>query len=173
MKSNKLFIKALFFAVAVFLSPDLLFAETVYVKKNKTKITEESSPKSNVVAVLDRGVTLEIIDKKGKFYFVKLPDGNKGWVFKFKVGKVKPLKENKGGDLFAALAGERSLEADEASTGASIRGLSKISENYAKDKRIKPAHIQAVKNMENFKVTQENLDNFMKSEKLGEYSEME
>ncbi len=157
----------------IILIPQFLFAQTVYVKKQGTKITEKPSPRSKIVTVANTGDPLTTIERKGKFLHVKMPNGKKGWIFKFKVTKKKPAKEKAGGDLFAALAGERQIKADEASSGGSIRGLNKVSEKYAKEEGIKPEHIQAVKNMENFKVNSNDLDLFMQKGRLGEYSEGE
>lgn len=170
---SKLLLLVIFFLVSILLSPSLLNAQTVYIKKHKTKIMEAPSPKSKIIAVVSAGISLKIIDKKGKFFNVKLPGGKKGWVFKFKVTQKKPPKEKKGDDLFALLSDGRKISADEASTGGSIRGLNKISERYAKSKGIRPEHIQAVKNMENFKVTSKELELFMSEGRLGEYSESE
>ena len=157
----------------IILLPSLVFATTVYVKKVKTKITEAPSSRSRTVAVINPGIPLEVIDRKGKFYYVKLSSGKKGWVFKFKVTFKKPTKENQDEALFALLVGERKIKADEASTGGSIRGLNRISERDAKSRGIKPEHIQAVKNMEKFKVSPEELELFQSEGRLGEYSETE
>lgn len=159
--------------VLIFLSPASLFAKTVYAKKNKTKITEAPSPKSKTITLINPDTPLLVMNKKGKFLYVKLPNGKKGWVFKFKVMNKKPAQEKGDGDLFALLAGERTIKADEASTGGSIRGLNKVSEKYAKGEGINPEHIQAVKNMENFKVSSKKLDIFMSEGRLGEYAKIE
>ena len=165
---------ALIFSFALMiLSPSSVFAATVFVKKVKTKITEKPSPRSKIVAVVNPGIPLEVIGRKGKFYHVKISNEKKGWVFKFKVTTKKPAKESSDEDLFALLAGERKTKADEASSGGSIRGLSRISERDAKSRGIKPEHIQAVKNMENFKVSSKELESFQRIGRLGEYSETE
>ena len=157
----------------IILLPSSVFAATVYVKKNKTKITEAPSPRSKIIAVLNQGTSLQTIGRKGKFYQVKLRNGKKGWVFKFKVTTKKPAREGGDDDMFALLVGKRKIRANEGSTGGSIRGLSKISERDAKSRGIRPEHIQAVKNMENFKVTSKELESFQRNGRLGEYSEAE
>ncbi len=171
LKNIKLVFPVAFFFASIFLSPFLLHAQTVYVKKHKTKITEAPSSKSKIIAVINTGIALKIIDKKGKFIYVKLPDGKKGWVFKFKVTNKKPVMEKKGDDMFALLGGEREITANEGATGGSIRGLNKISERYAKNEGIKQEHVQAVKNMENFRVPPKELELFMTEGRLGEYTE--
>jgi hypothetical protein len=56
-------------------------------------------------------------------------------------------------------------------SGSSIRGLSPISEDYAKRKGITRADISAVKHMENLKVSEKELDKFLAEGKLREYGE--
>lgn len=163
----------IFSATLIILLPSIVFATTVYVKKIKTKITETPSPRSKIIAVVNPGIPLEIIDKKRKYYYVKLPNNKKGWVFKFKVTTKKPTRKGGDEELFALLLGERKIKADEASAGGSIRGLSRISERDATSRGIKPEHIQAVKNMENFKIDLKELESFQQEGRLGEYSESE
>tara|TARA_B100000315_G_scaffold231761_1_gene243361 strand:- start:17998 stop:18531 length:534 start_codon:yes stop_codon:yes gene_type:complete len=169
----KLHTCVILFISLIILLPALVFATTVYVKKIKTKITEAPSPRSKIIAVINPDIPLEIISKKGNFYHVKLPNNKKGWVFKFKVTTKKSTRKDGDEELFALLVGERKIKADEASTGGSIRGLNRISERDAKRRGIKPEHIQAVKNMENFKIGLKELELFQQEGRLGEYSEAE
>lgn len=168
-----LYASLIFSLTLIILLPSSVFAATVYVKKIKTKITEAPSPRSKIIAVVNPGTSLRIIGRKGKFYHVKLPNGKKGWVFKFKVTSKKPKRAGGDGDMFALLVGKRKIRANESSTGGSIRGLSKISVRDAKSRGIRPEHIQAVKDMENFKVTSKELESFQQNGRLGEYSEAE
>jgi hypothetical protein len=62
------------------------------------------------------------------------------------------------------------MAAKESASGSSIRGLSPISEQHAKSKGISQESIDAVKQMEAFKVSAKELDEFMKTGKLGEYA---
>ena len=166
-------VSLIFSVTLIILLPSLVFAATVYVKKIKTKITEAPSPRSKIIAVINPGVPLEIISRKGKFYYVKLPNNKKGWIFKFKVKTKKSTGKDGDDELFALLVGERKTKADEASTGGSIRGLSRISERDAKSRGIKSEHIQSVKNMENLQISLEELESFQQEGRLGEYSETE
>lgn len=143
------------------------FAETLYVKKSGTKLQAEASAKSGVVARLNRGTAVNVLKKAGRFYEVSA-GGKKGWVFKFKLTAKAP---SSGGGLFDSLGGDNTMAANEASSGSSIRGLSPVSEEHAKKKGISEADIQAVKDMENFRVSPQDVDQFLASRKLGEYGE--
>jgi hypothetical protein len=59
---------------------------------------------------------------------------------------------------------------EEASTSASIRGLSKISEDHARRQKTRPEHIRAVSEMEKFTIPPDEIDEFLREGKLGEYA---
>lgn len=58
-----------------------------------------------------------------------------------------------------------------SASGSSIRGLNPISEKHAWKKGATRESIQAVKDMEKFKIRPEELDRFLEEGKLGEYSQ--
>lgn len=147
------------------------FAETLYVKKDGTKITAEPSGLSKVVATANAGDRLEGLERKGRFYHVRLKGGKEGWVFAFRVVPASKRKSEKkdSGNLFAALGIDRSIEENEAASQASIRGLNKVSEDHAKSQGTSKEYIDAVKRMEQYLVTPRELDTFLKEGKLGEY----
>lgn len=146
--------------------PLSVWAETLFVKKAGTKVHKEASARSEVVEVLAAGKEIESSGTKGKFHQITTPSGKSGFVFKFKLGKSAP--EN-GGDL-ASLKGEK-MAVRESSSSSSIRGLSAVSEKHAEKKGISKADIQAVKEMENYSVSANEVDRFLSSRKLGEYQE--
>ncbi len=146
--------------------PISVMAETLFVKKEGTKVHKEASARSEVVEVLAAGKEIESSGTMGKFHQVTTPSGKNGFVFKFKLGKSAP--EN-GGDL-ASLKGEK-MAVRESSSSSSIRGLSAVSEEHAEKKGISKADIQAVKDMENYSVSANEVDRFLSSRKLGEYQE--
>ena len=145
-----------------------VFAETLYVKKSQTKLQAEGSAKSKVLKVLGKGTAVDVLDKSGKFYKVSA-GGSEGFVFRFKLTSKKPAKA--GGGLLDILGGDQKISARESSSSSSIRGLSPISEEHAKKKGISEKDIQAVKQMETFKVSAEEIEQFLAQRKLGEFSE--
>ena len=143
------------------------FAETLYVKKSGTKLRASDSSKSETLNKLDKGTPVNVLKKAGKFYQVAAPGNKKGWIFKFKLTAKAP-EASQGGSLLDALGGQK-MAAKESASGSSIRGLSPISEKHAKSKGIPEESIQAVKQMETFKVGQDEVDAFLEQGKLGEY----
>ena len=156
--------------IAIFLLPQLAFAETWYVKKSRTKLQAEASARSKVLGKLSKGTPVEITKKSGKFFKVST-EGKSGWVFRFKLTKKAPASGQGGGDVLGALGGNQRMATRESSSGSSIRGLSPISEQHALKKGATRDSVQAVKDMENFKVQPEEIDQFLEQGKLGEYSQ--
>lgn len=146
----------------------LSFAETMYIKSSKTKLRSSDNVKASVLGLLEKGTPVTIIVKSKRFFKVGLQDGKKGWVFKFKLSKKAPAGGNSGGGFADVLAGSQ-INANESTSASSIRGLSPVSENYAKNKGISTKNIQAVDNMEAFKIDSVELDKFLQEGQLGEY----
>jgi uncharacterized protein YgiM (DUF1202 family) len=147
------------------------YAETLYVKKSGTKLQAADSAKSDVLAKLGQGTPVTVIKKLKRFYQVSEPGGKKGWVFKFKLTSKAPKASGGGGDLLGALGGKQKIAARESSSGSSIRGLTPVSENHAKKKGISAVDIQAVRQMETYRISAEEMDKFLKEGRLGEYGQ--
>jgi len=145
------------------------FAETLYVKKSGTALNAEPSGKSATVALLDKGTAVESINTSGNFIEVK-SGSLKGWIFKFKLTNQTPKNGDGSGDFLTGLLGKQEVSAQEASSSSSIRGLSPISEKYARDTGVSESDILAVKEMEGVKATPTEVAQFLKERKLGEYS---
>ncbi len=152
------------------LLPCLATAETWYVKKSATKLQAEASARSKVLGTLKQGTPVEVKSKSGKFFEVTTA-GSKGWVFRFKLSKKAPENSQDDGDVLGALGGNQRMAARESASGSSIRGLSPVSEQHARKKGATSESIQAVKDMEDFKIRPEELDRFLEKGKLGEYSQ--
>lgn len=162
-------------ALAAFLTASLVlpagvFAETLYVKKSGTKLQAEASAKSRVVRELAQGTAVEVKEKSGKFYKVKA-DGAEGFVFKFLLTGKQPQTKDAGGGLLDILGGDSKIAAKESTSASSIRGLSPMSEEHAQKKGISKQDIEAVKQMEEFKVSAGEVDQFLAQRKLGPYGE--
>lgn len=164
-----IFLSCLFaFAFISFVLPGEGHSKTMYVKKSGTKLRSADSTKSKVLGKLGKGTALDVTEKSGKFLKVSTPDGQSGWIFKFKLTAKKPAGSGGGGDFLGALGGQQ-IAARESSSGSSIRGLSPMSEKHAKNKGISQSNIDDVKKMEQFKVSDQELQNFLSQGKLGEY----
>ena len=145
------------------------FAETMYAKKDRVKVTAEKSPTSKVVVILSRGDRVEVVKKSGRQYQVNLSGGKIGWVFKFKLTGSKPSGKSRGGSGLSGLIGKRTITARESRAGGSIRGLKETTESYAQGKHIDLAHRRSVDRMEQFVISEEELARFQREGGVGEY----
>ena len=147
----------------------MAFAETMYAKKSRVKVTAEKSPTSKVIATLNLGDQVEVIKKSGRQYQVKLSSGGTGWVFKFKLSAKKPAGK-KGGSSLSGLTGKNIVVAKEARAGGSIRGLKETTETYAESKKINPAYRRSVDKMEQVVIPDQELARFQQEGGIGEYA---
>ncbi|MFQ5673974.1 MAG: SH3 domain-containing protein [Nitrospinales bacterium] len=151
-------------------SPPHLAAETLYVKTNGTKLRAEDSARSKVVTRLRIGTPVRVLKKTRRFYQVSLSGGRQGWIFKFKLTPKAPGAK-KGGNRFAeVLGGRQKFSARESASGSSIRGLGPATRTYARNKGISPQSVQAVENMENYRVDLDDVDLFLQEGQLGAYA---
>ncbi len=143
-------------------------AETMYVKSAKTKMTAEPSARSKSLGYLSAGQAVKVIAKEGRFIKVSV-GGKKGYIFKFKLTSKAPSGGGGGGGL-DLLSGNQKMAAAESSSGSSIRGLSPISENYARGHGISAADISAVKKMESLSFSSSQIDAFQEQGGIGPYA---
>jgi len=165
---NKFWIAALIL-VGIGLLPGSGWAETWYVKSSRTKMTAKASARSKKVATLSAGTAVKILKKEKRFYKISAK-GKRGWVFKFKLTKKKPRNAKKD-DGLGSLFGNQRMAASESSSGSSIRGLSPISEKQAKSRGVTQDNIDSIKQMEEFSISEEELDQFLAEGRLREYAE--
>lgn len=166
-KASSKFILCLFLLMGLAF-PGSLLAETLYAKASRTKLQKAASARSSVIGLMRKGTAVQVI-KKGKRYYMVSVSGKKGWVFKFKLTSKRPSSSS-GSGLGGLIGGSRVADSG-SSSGSSIRGLSPISEDYAKRKGISANDIAAVKHMERLTVGEKELDKFLAEGKLREFGE--
>ncbi len=76
----------------------------------------------------------------------------------------QPVK--KDNSLDALLGTSPTMTAQESSSGSSIRGLSPVSENYGKDHKISQDILDSVRRMEDFEISDDEIERFRKAGKL-------
>lgn len=169
--------------LAVFFSVECAAAKTYYVKKNGTKLKQKEKPTSPLVANLEKGTSVEFIGKKKRYYHVKLNNGDKGWVYKFKLSD-KPIKKSGLG----ALKIGRGLKAKEARSAGSIRSLDEDIKNvsvqkkpgavlkglvisFAEEQGLTAAAIDATKQLQQgILISEEMLEQFQQEGSIGSYA---
>ena len=163
-----------------FLTASLVFActlalavSTFWVTSQAAKLKADSKASSDTIATLSVGDKVTLISEKGSWYKIRTSDGQEGWIYRGRLSDSAPQEEvqkGEGTQLFAALTGSK-IQADEADTARSIRGLSKESDQYAKNKGTAAKYQEALDRILAINVTEEELLAFLKAGGIGEYAE--
>ncbi len=153
--------------VSGWLLPMTSWAVTLYAKQEKVKVTAKPSPNSTVITTLSLGDPVTVLAEKDRLLKIKTEKKKVGWVFKFRLTAKKPSVRKRS--RFSGLRGRRTIAAREARTGGSIRGLRESTEQYAKQKHLKPEYQQAVDKMERLVIPPDELRQFKKDGRLGEF----
>jgi len=149
-------------------------------------MTVDPSARSRALGYLGAGQAVEVIGEADR-HFKVVVDGTEGYVYKFKLTQTPPAggavssrsggsssggsssggSSGGGGGGLDTLLGSPKMAASESSSASSIRGLSPISEQYGKGQGISQANINAVVQMENFKVSPNEVNRFQQEGGLG------
>ena len=148
---------------------DPAFGETVYVAAKSAQLRSGKTSLDPVVASLKLGETLEVVKRDDRWLQVQTSKGVTGWIYSNNVSASKPA----GGDSQLAALGRsfRQTDASGVTASAGARGLDKASEGYANRSGITRQHRDAVDRMTTDKISDEELQEFLKSGRLGEYAE--
>jgi uncharacterized protein YgiM (DUF1202 family) len=145
------------------------WAETVFVQAKTAQLRAGKTSLDPVVANVKYGEALQVRKSEGKWMEVETSSGTTGWIFANKTTKVKP---SGGGDDDFAKAGRgfRGKEASDTTASAGARGLDKASEEYAKRSGISKRDRDTVDRMTAYKLTDQEVEDFLKKGELGEYA---
>ena len=145
------------------------WAETVYVTAKTAQLRAGKTSLDAVVSTLRFGDALEVLSRKDNWVEVLTSTGQKGWIYYNKVAADKPA----GGDSGLAALGRNIRRGDSSGVTASAgaRGLDKASESYANRTGITQRDRDAVDRMTAYKLSDEELQEFLKNGRLGEYGE--
>ena len=141
-------------------------AQKMYARM-QTEVRESRSFGAKVVARLQQGDPVRVLEKSGRHYRVSA-DGREGWIYYNKLTADRPE------DISALLGSGPSTEGmdlSETEAGGAIRGLSPAAEQYALAEQIPQWAVQAVERMQKRKPTPDQLDSFARQGGLGEYME--
>ena len=148
---------------------DAAFGETVYVAAKSAQLRSGKTSLDPVVASLKLGETLEVVKRDDRWLQVQTTKGVTGWIYFNNVSASKPA----GGDNELAALGRsfRRTDASGVTASAGARGLDKASEGYANKSGITQQHRDAVDRMTTYKISDQDIQEFLKSGRLGEYAE--
>ncbi len=175
MKRKLLFTSSLFFLLFFLLSVSYA-ATTLYVTSENAELKTESSSSSATIVELRRGSSLTLVTKEGRWYKVTTPLSETGWIYRGKVSEEEPeieeTDDNEGGlgGLLGGLSGS-DINADAADSSRSIRGLSPEAKEYAQAEGTPQQTQDALDSVIARKVDEQEIDQFLKQGKIGEYAE--
>ncbi len=159
------FVRAVLAAGFVLVGAVALAQQTVYVKTPDAKIRSGPDATSSVVSTPGKGTALTVLETSGTRYKVQAPDGSQGYISRLLVSETKPAS---GGGALSGL-GHSDVQANEAQTVASIRGLSPAAKTMATQKGLPEQCVKWAEKMEtdSAKVSASDVDTFLKAEKVG------
>jgi Bacterial SH3 domain len=148
---------------------DPAFGETVYVAAKSAQLRSGKTSLDPIVASLKLGETLEVVKRDDRWLQVLTTKGVTGWIYS---ANVSPSKPTAGDNELAALGQSvRRTDASAVTASAGSRGLDKASEDYAKRSGITQQQRDAVDRMTTYKISDEEIQAFLKFGRLGEYAD--
>jgi uncharacterized protein YgiM (DUF1202 family) len=146
-------------------------AESLWVTSEGAKLKMDCSASSSTVSELPVGIEVTVLQSVKSWYQVQTASGQEGWIYRGKVSNAPPEKETQDtGNLFGEMQAS-SISVDEAQTSRSIRGLSKETEQYAKERGTPEAYQKALDDVLAMRVTTQELEVFLRNGKIGEYAQ--
>jgi uncharacterized protein YgiM (DUF1202 family) len=159
----------LVFIVTAVVMTGTAFCETLYIAAKSAQLRSGKTSLDPVVATLKLGETVEVVKREDRWLQVKTANGITGWIYDNKVSASKPAS---GDSELAALGRSmRGTDASAVTASAGARGLDKASGAYANRSGITQQQRAAVDRMTAYKISDEEVQEFLKSGKLGEYAE--
>ena len=153
--------KILLFLVCILFIPAVVLAYDLYVQSVKAPVYAMPDMASGVLATYQKGTKLTGIESKGNWHMVKVDDGT-GWVYRFLVSEQPPLDTEETDALlnqYSDFSTNARRRPSSYTTAAAARGLREkdrhFAEKYALD-------YEALKKVESFKITDQELASFIK-----------
>ena len=163
-----------FLVLAIPGNPAVGAQKKVWVSTTSAQLKAEKTVSSATIARLPIGTELKVHALKNRWYQVSAPDGKNGWIYRGKVSSEPPKKEGGGqnplGTLIGGLTGSN-IRADASDTSRSMRGLSPEAEAYANRTGTPEQYKKALDTVLSTKTGAEEIEQFLKAGKIGEYAE--
>ena len=172
MPKYKLLTNLLLTLLILLLAFPVFARQSLWVTSLEARVYAEKSAFSPTVATLSRGTQVIAVQAADRWYEVRLPSGQSGWIYQGKVSSAPPEKEtaSSGGDLFSSMGGS-SIQAQKADTSRSIRGLSPETEAYANRQGTPQAQREALDRLLSYSVTYREVENFLMQGRVGKYAQ--
>jgi hypothetical protein len=148
------------------LCPNLGWAESLFVQSQKTALLSEAKMGSPEVGPVVRGDELVVVETSGNWYQVKKGTVT-GWISKLFVSKNKPVGAATLAQEVTASEAKSSRRRESAySVSASTRGLMPMQRSRS-DRQSFQADHEALEWIQNRKVSDEEIADFIKNAEMG------
>ena len=143
---------------------------TMWVASENAKLKSQPKASSKTLSTLAVGTKVSVMESEKRWYRIQTTSGKKGWMYRGKLSDAPPAEETEESEnLFTSMQAS-SISADEAQTSRSIRGLSKETEQYAKQRKTPKVYKKALDQVLAIRITDKEVDLFLKKGKIGEYA---
>ncbi len=148
----------------------------VWVSSARAKLKADKAASSRTLTKLPVGTKLSVLALENRWYFVKTSRGKKGWIYRGRVSQKPPAASSKSGEkdslggLLAGVTGS-SIQADEADTDRSIRGLSPEAREYARRTGKSEQYQKAVDQVLTMQIKDAEIEQFLQKGGIGEYAQ--
>lgn len=157
-------------AVFIFSAITVYAGSAMWVASDKARLKSKPKASSTTLSTIPVGAKVSVLESEKRWYLVRTSSGQKGWIYRGKLSDAPPAKEiEESGNLFGVMQ-TSSISADEAQTSRSIRGLSKETEQYARKRKTPKAYKNALDQLLAIRITDKEVDVFLKAGKIGEYA---
>jgi len=157
-------------AVLIFSVFPVFAGGAMWVTSDKARLKSKPKASSTTFSTIPVGTEVSVLESKKRWYRVRTSSGEKGWVYRGKLSDTPPEKEIEESDNLFSSMQSSSITADEAQTSRSIRGLSKETEQYAEQRGTPEVYKEALDQVLAIRITDKDVDAFLKAGKIGEYA---
>jgi len=169
MKSSNLIwilVICLGFSISVVFAQDKL-----WVSSERAQLKSDKSASSETIATVKLGTEVSVLGSENRWYKIRVPSGEEGWMYRGKLSQSPPAKEvqEESENLLTSLTDSK-IKADEADTSRSIRGLSSETEEYAKNRGTPASYQKALDRVLALSVSAKELEEFLRQGEIGEYA---
>lgn len=167
--NKRYFITALA-AVLIFSVIPVFAGGALWVTSDKARLKSKPKASSTTLSTIPVGDKVSVLESEKRWYRIRTSSGKEGWMYRGKLSETPPANETEEGDnLFSSMQAS-SINADEAQTSRSIRGLSKETEQYAQQRGTPEVYKKALDQILAIRITDKEVDVFLKAGKIGEYA---
>jgi len=182
---------SIFIVLVLFLLNGAYAGDYVWVSSMNAKLKKERGAASHTLKKLPMHTRLFVKSYVKRWYFVETKAGEKGWIYRGKVTDTPPIQEEKkpetnNDSLFGTIFGDMvdsDIASDTSHSDRSIRGfsaenryerktgISNDGKDYARMSAVDQKYQKALDDLLRIKISDRELDSFLKQGKIGAYSE--